>query len=79
VGPRPPLPSEVALYSLNDRQRLEVIPGITCLWQVSGRSDIDFIGQVKLDRDYIQQQALSQDLRILLRTIPAVIGAKGAY
>lgn len=79
VGPRPPLPAEVAQYSLNDRQRLEVVPGITCLWQVSGRSDIDFIGQVKLDRDYIQQQALSQDLKILLRTIPAVIGAKGAY
>jgi lipopolysaccharide/colanic/teichoic acid biosynthesis glycosyltransferase len=79
VGPRPPLPAEVALYSLNDRQRLEVVPGITCLWQVSGRSDIDFIGQVKLDRDYIEQQTLSQDLRILLRTIPAVIGAKGAY
>jgi lipopolysaccharide/colanic/teichoic acid biosynthesis glycosyltransferase len=79
VGPRPPLPAEVALYSLNDRQRLEVVPGITCLWQVSGRSDIDFIGQVKLDRDYIRRQALSQDLRILLRTIPAVIGAKGAY
>jgi exopolysaccharide biosynthesis WecB/TagA/CpsF family protein len=79
VGPRPPLPTEVALYSLADRQRLEVLPGITCLWQVSGRSDIDFIGQVKLDRDYIQQQALSQDMKILLRTIPAVLGAKGAY
>jgi exopolysaccharide biosynthesis WecB/TagA/CpsF family protein len=79
VGPRPPLPAEVALYSLSDRQRLEVLPGITCLWQVSGRSDIDFIGQVKLDRDYIKQQALSQDLKIIIRTVPAVLGAKGAY
>ncbi|MDP4598245.1 MAG: WecB/TagA/CpsF family glycosyltransferase [Pseudomonadales bacterium] len=79
VGPRPPLPSEVDLYSLADRRRLEAVPGITCLWQVSGRSDIDFIGQVKLDVDYIENQGTAQDLRILLRTVPAVLGGKGAY
>ncbi|OFI33579.1 glycosyl transferase [Alteromonas lipolytica] len=79
VGPRPPTLSEVAQYSLSDRKRLYVAPGITCIWQVSGRSEIDFAGQVKLDVAYIQSQSLWTDLRILLKTIPAVLLGKGAY
>jgi len=79
VGPRPPVPSEVDEYSLADRRRLEVIPGITCIWQISGRSDIPFAEQVQLDVQYIESQSLFTDLKILLRTIPAVLLGKGAY
>ena len=79
VGPRPPLPSEVSLYSNSERVRLSVMPGITCLWQIAGRSDIPFEQQVKLDVDYIERQSLSLDLIILIKTIPAVITARGAY
>lgn len=79
VGPRPPLPSEVAQYSLDDRKRLEVLPGITCIWQVSGRSDIPFREQVVLDREYIRGQGFWKDVLILFKTIPAVITGKGAY
>lgn len=62
VGPRPPLPSEVEAYTLSDRRRLDVVPGITGLWQVSGRSDIDFQGQVRLDIEYIRTQGFWRDL-----------------
>ena len=79
VGPRPPVPAEVSEYSLADRRRLDVVPGITCIWQVSGRSDINFEGQVRLDLQYIQSQSLVTDLLILLKTIPAVLLGKGAY
>lgn len=79
VGPRPPLPREVAEYTLEDRRRLDTIPGITGLWQVSGRSDIDFEGQVRLDVQYIRNQGVISDLIILLKTIPAVLLGKGAY
>jgi exopolysaccharide biosynthesis polyprenyl glycosylphosphotransferase len=79
VGPRPPVPREVALYALADRRRLVVKPGITCIWQVSGRSEIDFPGQVRLDVSYIENQSLFQDLRILLRTPRAVIFGSGSY
>jgi lipopolysaccharide/colanic/teichoic acid biosynthesis glycosyltransferase len=79
VGPRPALPAEVNQYSLQDRQRLEVIPGITCIWQVSGRSDIPFPQQVQLDVEYIQSQSLLLDLKLLLKTIPAVLLSRGAY
>lgn len=79
VGPRPPVPREVALYSLEERKRLNVIPGITCLWQVSGRSDIPFQEQVRLDKEYIRTHGVWNDLKILLRTIPAIISGKGAY
>lgn len=79
VGPRPPLPQEVQLYSLEDRKRLNVIPGLTCLWQVSGRSDIPFSRQVQLDKEYIQGQGFWQDLRILLQTIPVIFTGRGAY
>jgi lipopolysaccharide/colanic/teichoic acid biosynthesis glycosyltransferase len=78
VGPRPPLPSEVALYDAAHRRRLLATPGITCLWQVSGRSNIDFVGQVRLDGEYIERQTLIMDIAILLRTLPAVLTGKGA-
>ncbi len=79
VGPRPSLPKEVALYTLSDRRRLDVIPGLTCIWQVSGRGDIPFPEQVKLDVQYIQSQNSWIDLKILFKTIPAVLLGKGAY
>lgn len=79
VGPRPPLPAEVARYSLRDRRRLDVIPGLTCIWQVSGRADIPFHRQVELDMEYIQSQSLWVDIKLLLMTIPAVFLGKGAY
>ena len=79
VGPRPALLTEVEQYSMQDRKRLAVKPGITCIWQVSGRSDIPFDQQVKLDVDYIYQQSLLTDIWILVKTIPAVLLAKGAY
>ena len=79
VGPRPALPNEVSQYSFNDRTRLNVLPGITCLWQVMGRSEIPFEQQVKLDLKYIKKQSLLFDVSLLLKTIPAVIKAKGAY
>ncbi len=79
VGPRPPVPAEVDQYSLADRRRLEVIPGITCVWQVSGRSDIPFPEQVELDVKYIESQSLWTDIKILFQTIPAVLMGKGAY
>ena len=79
VGPRPPLPSEVAQYSLTDRKRLEILPGITCIWQISGRSDIPFREQVVLDKEYIRGQGFWKDVLILFKTIPAVITGKGAY
>ena len=79
VGPRPPVPAEVSQYSLEDRKRLMVKPGLTCLWQVSGRSDIPFKQQVRLDKEYIRSQSLWRDLLILLRTVPAILSGKGAY
>jgi lipopolysaccharide/colanic/teichoic acid biosynthesis glycosyltransferase len=79
VGPRPPVPSEVNEYSLADRRRLEVIPGITCIWQVSGRSEIPFEQQVELDVEYIQSQSVWMDIKLLLKTIPALLLGKGAY
>ncbi len=79
VGPRPPLPSEVEEYSLEQRKRLHVIPGITGLWQVSGRSDIAFTDQVRLDMQYIQSAGFLSDLGLLLKTIPAVLTGRGAY
>jgi len=79
VGPRPPVPREVAEYTLEDRKRLHIKPGITCIWQVSGRSDIPFDKQVELDKQYIRSQSIFTDIIILLKTIPAVLGGKGAY
>ena len=79
VGPRPPVPSEVREYTLEDRKRLNVIPGLTCIWQISGRSDIPFSGQVKLDKEYIISRGLWRDIWILLKTVPAIFIGKGAY
>jgi lipopolysaccharide/colanic/teichoic acid biosynthesis glycosyltransferase len=79
VGPRPSLPREVAEYSAEERQRLLVKPGITCVWQVSGRSEISFSGQVQLDLAYIRSSSLVTDMKLLLKTIPAVLLGKGAY
>lgn len=78
VGPRPPTPREVALYSPADRRRLAVKPGLTCFWQVGGRSNIDFSGQVKLDVQYIESAGFWVDIKILLRTVQAVVGGNGA-
>jgi exopolysaccharide biosynthesis polyprenyl glycosylphosphotransferase len=78
VGPRPPLPREVDLYSVADRRRLAVTPGLTCFWQIGGRSEIDFKEQVHLDVLYIESQSLWLDLKILCKTIPAVLTGKGA-
>ena len=79
VGPRPPVPKEVDEYTLEDRKRLHVTPGITCIWQVTGRSDIPFKEQVELDKQYIKSRSLKNDIIILLKTIPAVLTGKGAY
>lgn len=79
VGPRPPVPREVALYSLADRRRLAVKPGITCIWQISGRAEIDFPGQVQLDVRYIESRSFWQDIKILCKTVPAVLSGNGAY
>jgi lipopolysaccharide/colanic/teichoic acid biosynthesis glycosyltransferase len=78
VGPRPPVPSEVALYDPGHRRRLAALPGITGLWQVSGRNEINFQGQVQLDVAYIERQTFGLDLSILMRTIPAVLTGRGA-
>ena len=79
VGPRPPLPSEVCQYTLEERKRLNVKPGITCLWQVQGRSDIPFRKQVELDKEYIKSRTLWRDIVILLKTVPAILSGKGAF
>lgn len=79
VGPRPALQSEVDLYSLEDRRRLMLTPGITCLWQVNGRSEIPFDQQVKLDLAYMESQSLWEDIKIIAKTIPAIVSGKGAF
>lgn len=79
VGPRPPVPREVELYTLADRRRLAVQPGITCIWQISGRAQIDFHGQVELDVRYIESRGFWNDLRIISKTLPAVVSGTGAY
>ena len=79
VGPRPPVPSEVLEYTLEDRKRLDVIPGITCLWQIKGRSEIPFNEQVRLDKEYILAPSVWKDIVILFKTIPAILGGRGAY
>ena len=79
VGPRPPIPKETMKYEFSEYKRLDVMPGITCLWQVSGRSDIPFKQQVQLDLEYIRNNSVMNDIRILARTVPAVISGRGAY
>ena len=78
VGPRPPIPEEVASYHRWHRRRLSMKPGLTCLWQISGRNNIDFDRWMQLDLQYIDNWSPSLDLKILLRTIPAVLSGRGA-
>ncbi len=79
IGPRPATPREVALYEEWQLHRLDALPGITGLWQVSGRSELGFSEQVLMDITYIENWSLGLDLRILLRTVPAVLTGKGAF
>jgi lipopolysaccharide/colanic/teichoic acid biosynthesis glycosyltransferase len=79
VGPRPPIPEEVARYEPWQRERLAVKPGLTCTWQVSGRSDIPFDRWVQMDIAYIRNRGFLHDLKILLLTVPAVFTGRGAY
>ena len=78
VGPRPPLQREVAMYTPADRRRLEATPGLTCFWQIGGRAEIDFPEQVQLDVQYIESQNFWLDLKILVKTVPAVLLGRGA-
>ncbi|MCQ2061261.1 MAG: sugar transferase [Fibrobacter sp.] len=80
VGPRPPLPEEVAEYEPWHRMRLSVTPGLTCIWQVSGRSNISFEGQMRLDNDYIRQGGkIADDIKLILKTFKVVFKGDGAY
>lgn len=79
VGPRPALPREVAVYTSRQRLRLAVMPGLTGLWQVSGRASLAFEHSIELDLHYIEYQSVRLYLQILLMTIPAVVTGKGAY
>jgi lipopolysaccharide/colanic/teichoic acid biosynthesis glycosyltransferase len=79
VGPRPPIPEEVEKYEPWQLRRLSLKPGITCLWQISGRSRLGFDEWMRLDIEYINNQSFWMDMKILLRTIPAVLLREGAY
>jgi lipopolysaccharide/colanic/teichoic acid biosynthesis glycosyltransferase len=79
VGPRPALPREVSRYRIVQRRRLDVKPGLTCIWQVAGRGDLPFSRQVELDVEYVESQTLLLDLKLLLMTVPAVLTGRGAY
>lgn len=79
VGPRPPLMREVEEYTTYDKQRLLVIPGCTGLWQISGRSNLDFAQMVELDLQYIEKRSLFFDIKIILKTILVLFGSKDAY
>lgn len=79
VGPRPQIPSEVEDYTPEQACRLLVTPGLTCLWQVSGRSHLDFSEWMELDQEYVRRAGFRMDFKILTRTLPAVIERKGAY
>lgn len=79
VGPRPPVPQEVVRYSKHELQRLSVVPGLTCLWQISGRSTIGFERWVELDLAYIDNMSFWNDLKIIAMTVPAVVTGRGAH
>jgi len=79
VGPRPPIPEEVKKYKEWQKKRLNIKQGITGLWQVSGRSDLNFEEMVRLDLYYIQNWSIGMDIKILLKTITVVLLGKGAY
>jgi exopolysaccharide biosynthesis polyprenyl glycosylphosphotransferase len=79
VGPRPPVPQEVIRYSEHELRRLSVVPGLTCLWQISGRSTIGFERWVELDLAYIDNMSFWNDLKIIAMTVPAVVSGRGAH
>jgi lipopolysaccharide/colanic/teichoic acid biosynthesis glycosyltransferase len=79
VGPRPPFPEEVEKYEPWMLKRLSVRPGLTCLWQIRGRSDLSFEEWMRLDIEYVDRCSLPLDLKILVLTVPAVLSARGAY
>lgn len=79
VGPRPPLPREVEQYRPGDMVRLSVKPGLTCLWQISGRSTLSFDAWMEYDREYVRNLSPWLDLSILARTVWAVVSCRGAY
>lgn len=79
VGPRPALPREVLTYDRGQRERLSGRPGLTCTWQVSGRAEIPFLEQVRLDVEYLRNRSFLRDIGLILRTVPAVLTARGAY
>jgi lipopolysaccharide/colanic/teichoic acid biosynthesis glycosyltransferase len=79
VGPRPLPVEEVDLADPRQLARMRVLPGLTCYWQISGRSEVSFEDWMKMDEQYIRKQSLREDLRIILKTISAVIGGRGAY
>jgi lipopolysaccharide/colanic/teichoic acid biosynthesis glycosyltransferase len=79
VGPRPPLPQEVEQYEPWQRRRLRIRPGLTCLWALEGRSKLQFDRWMRLDLLYIDNWSMWLDLKILLKTIPAVLLGKGAH
>jgi exopolysaccharide biosynthesis polyprenyl glycosylphosphotransferase len=78
VGPRPPIPAEVARYETSERRRLSMRPGLTCLWQINGRNSLAFAEWVKLDLEYIDGWSLAADFKILVKTVPAVLRGTGA-
>lgn len=79
VGPRPPIPQEVAKYEAWQRRRLAVKPGLTCLWQVSGRCEIGFVDWVRMDIWYVEHQSLRTDAWLMIRTPLSVLSRRGAY
>jgi lipopolysaccharide/colanic/teichoic acid biosynthesis glycosyltransferase len=78
VGPRPPVPAEVAQYEAWQRRRFSVRPGLTCVWQVSGRNEISFEEWMYLDMQYIDHWSLAEDLALIIKTVPVVISGRGA-
>ncbi len=79
VGPRPPITTEVEMYSAHERRRLAIQPGLTCLWQVNGRCNLSFEQWVALDLKYIDTMSFGNDMKIILKTIPAVLTGAGAH
>jgi lipopolysaccharide/colanic/teichoic acid biosynthesis glycosyltransferase len=79
VGPRPPLPREVEQYRPGDIVRLSVKPGLTCLWQIRGRSTVGFEQWMEFDREYVRNMSFLLDVQILFQTVFAVLSARGAY
>ena len=78
VGPRPPIPREVEQYTPYQKQRLLVKPGLTCIWQVSGRNNIDFEDWMKLDIKYVRERSFKLDIKLILKTVLVLLGDKNA-